>query len=130
MKIDYFTTPFENNYMQGFFHITTRTQKDLGVKIRMKEKRAYYINLIPLMINNYEKCKTCKNIECSKIKIWTSKYKDRKRIKLLYIDEDFNYIIILEKNKNKVYLISAYIIDEPGYLKNVLKEYNKNKKDS
>ena len=35
MKIKVFTTPFEDNRMQGFFHLTTKTQKTLGMKIRI-----------------------------------------------------------------------------------------------
>ena len=44
MKIKVFTTPFEDNRMQGYFHLTTKEQKKLGMRIRMKEKRAYFIN--------------------------------------------------------------------------------------
>ena len=29
-----------------------------------------------------------------------------------------------------MYIVSSYLIDEPGYLENVLKEYNKYKKVS
>lgn len=53
MNIKVFTTPFEDNKMQGFFHLTTKTQKKFGYKIRMKEKRAFFINYIVPMINNY-----------------------------------------------------------------------------
>ena len=53
MKIKVFTTPFEDNRMQGFFHLTTKTQKTLGMKIRMKEPRAYFINYVAPMIKNY-----------------------------------------------------------------------------
>lgn len=63
-----------------------------------------------------------------KIKIWTAPYKNTKRTKLLYSNDLYSYIIILERNKNDMYIISSYLIDEPGYLKNVLKEYNKYKK--
>lgn len=130
MKIKVFTTPFEDNRMQGYFHLTTKTQKQFGIKIRMKEPRAYFINYIAPMINNYLKCKTCDNSECNKIKIWTAPYKNTKRTKLLYNDEKYSYIIILEKNKNDMYIISSYLIDEPGYLEKVLKEYEKYKKTS
>ena len=125
MKIKVFTTPFEDNRMQGFFHMTTKTQKNFGIKIRMKEPRAYFINYVAPMIKNYLNCPTCDDLECSKIKIWTVPYKNTKRTKLLY-----SYIIILEKNKNDMYIISSYLIDEPGYLQNVLKEYSKYKKVS
>ncbi len=130
MNIKVFTTPIEDNKMQGYFHLTTKTKKDFGIKIRMKEKRAYFINYIVPMINNYLKCSNCENTECSKIKIWTAPYKNTKRTKLLYSDEQYSYIIILEKNKNDMYLISSYLIDEPGYLEKVLKEYNRYKKVS
>lgn len=130
MNIKVFTTPFEDNRMQGYFHLTTKTQKQFEVKIRMKEKRAYFINYIPPMIKNYLKCNTCDNNDCNKIKIWTAPYKNTKRTKLLYYDNEFSYIIILERNKNDMYIISSYLIDEPGYLNKVLKEYNKYKKTS
>lgn len=121
MKIKVFTTPFEDNKMQVFFHLTTKTQKKLGMKIRMKEARAYFINYIVPMINNYLKCS-------SKIKIWTAPFKNTKRTKPLYSDEKYSYIIILEQNKNDMYIVSSYLIDEPGYLEKVLKEYEKYKK--
>ena len=130
MKIKVFTTPIEDNKMQGFFHLTTKTQKNFGIKIRMKEFRAYFINYIPPMINNYLNCSTCDNLECNKIKIWTAPYKNTKRTKLLYSNNDYSYIIILEQNKKDMYLISSYLIDEPGYLEKILKEYNKYKKVS
>ena len=128
MNIKVFTTPFEDNRMQGFFHLTTKTQKKFGIKIRMKEPRAYYINYVAPMIKNYLKCPSCKDSNCSKIKIWTAPYKNTKRTKLLYSDDLCSYIIVLEKKKNDMYIISSYLIDEPGYLKNVQKEYNKYKK--
>ena len=130
MNIKVFTTPFEDNRMQGFFHLTTKTQKKFGIKIRMKEPRAYYINYVAPMIKNYLKCPFCKDSNCSKIKIWTAPYKNTKRTKLLYSDDLCSYIIVLEKKKNDMYIISSYLIDEPGYLKNVQKEYNKYKKVS
>ena len=130
MNIKVFTTPFEDNRMQGFFHLTTKTQKNLGIKIRMKELRAYFINYIVPMINNYLKCSTCEDYGCKKIKIWTTPYKNTKRTKLLFSDELYSYIIILEKIKNDMYIVSSYLIDEPGYLNKVLAEYEKYKKVS
>lgn len=125
MSVKVFTTPFKDNRMQGFFHLTTKIQKKLGIKIRMKEPRAYFINFIAPMINNYFKCCNCDNLECGKIKIWTFPYKNTKRTKLLFSNNLYNYIIILEKKNNDMYIISSYLIDEPGYLEHVLKEYNK-----
>ena len=127
MDVKVFTKPFIDNRIQGYFHLTTRTEKKLGYIIRLKEERAYFINHIVPMINNYMKCNKCSNIDCNKIKIWIAPYKNTKRIKLLY-SNDYNYIIILEQKKNEVYIISSYLIDEPGYLNNILKEYNKYKK--
>lgn len=128
MKIKVFTTPFEDNRMQGFFHLTTKTQKKFGIKIRMKEKRAYFINHIAPMISNYQNCALCSNIDCNKIKIWTAPYKNTKRTKLLYSGKSYNYLIILEKNKNDLYLITSYLVDEPNYLKKILAEYDLYKK--
>ena len=130
MNIKVFTTPFEDNKMQGFFHLTTKTKKNLGFKIRMKEPRAYFINYIVPMINNYQKCSNCKELGCKKIKIWTAPYKNTKRTKLLFNDDLYSYIIILEKNKEDMYIVSSYLIDEPGYLNKILKEYEKYKKVS
>ena len=96
----------------------------------MKEPRAYFINYVIPMIKNYLNCSTCDDLECKKIKKWTAPYKNTKRTKLLYSDDLYSYIIILEKNKNDMYIISSYLIDEPGHLQNVLKEYNKYKKVS
>ena len=36
MKIKVFTTPFEDNRMQGFFHLTTKSQKNFGIKLEWK----------------------------------------------------------------------------------------------
>lgn len=127
-NIKVFTTPIEDNKMQGFFHLTTKTQKQFNIKIRMKEPRAYFINHIPIMINNFNECEACNNTDCQKIKIWTAPYKSTKRTKLLYTCDSYSYIIILEHNKNEYYVITSYLIDEKGYLKNILDEYNKYKK--
>ncbi len=125
-----FETPFEDNRMQGYFHLTTKTQKQFNMKIRMKEPRAYYINHVAPMINNFLNCKNCDNEECSKIKVWTKPYKNTKRTKLLYTNDMYSYIVILERHKNKVYIVTSYLIDEPNYLEKILSEYNKYKKDS
>ena len=58
------------------------------------------------MIKNYLNCSTCACSECSKIKIWTAPYKNTKRTKLLYSDDLYSYIIILEKNKNNKFLFN------------------------
>lgn len=130
MRVKVFTTPFEDNKMQGYFHLTTKTQKQFGIKIRMKEPRALFINYVNPMISNFQNCNSCENISCPKIKIWTAPYKNTKRTKLLFSDDNYSYIIILEKNKNEMFIISSYLIDESGYLNNVLKEYEKYKKSS
>lgn len=127
-KIKFFTTPIEDNRMQGYFHLTTKTQNKFGIKIRMKETRAFFINYVPIMINNFERCKNCNNKECSKIKIWTAPFKNTKRTKLLYSDEHYSYIIILERKNNEFYIVTSYLIDEAHYLEKVLKEYDKYKK--
>lgn len=127
-KIKVFTTPVEDGKIQGYFHVTSKTQKNIGMKIRLKEKRAYFINYIAPMINNYLKCKSCNNEECSKIKIWNAPHNNTYRTKLLYSDNQYSYLIVLEKKKNILYLITSYLIDEPGYLKKILKEYNTYKK--
>lgn len=79
MKIKVFTTPFEDNRMQGFFHLTT---KNFGIKIRMKKPRAYFIKYVAPMIKNYLNCSAYDNLKCSKIKVWTAPYKNTKRTKL------------------------------------------------
>lgn len=61
-----------------------------------------------------------KNMDCS--------IKNTRRIKLVYSDDKYSYIIILEQNKKDMYIVSSYLIDEPGYLEKVLKEYDKYKK--
>lgn len=127
-NIKVFTTPVVDGKMQGFFHITTKVQKQFNMKIRMKEPRAFFINHIPKMIGNFEKCSTCQNNECQKIKVWTAPYKNTKRTKLLYISEEYNYIIILEQKKNDWYLITSYLIEEKDYFRKILREYNKYKK--
>lgn len=91
----------------------------------MKEARAYFINYVSIMLNNFENCKNYENTKCNKIKIWTAPYKNIKRTKLLYTDEYYSYIIILERKKKEIYLVTSYLIDEPHYLDKILKEYNK-----
>ena len=128
-NIKVFTTPVVDNKMQGYFHLTTKTKKNFGINIRMKEKRAYFINYIPVMLDNFENCKNCNNENCNKIKIWTAPYKDTKRTKLLYSDELYSYLIVLERNKkNEMFIVTSFLIDEPHYLEKIIKEYEKYKK--
>ena len=82
------------------------------------------------MINNFSECKTCDNEECPKIKVWTKPYKNTKRTKLLFSNDKYSYIVILERHKNKIYIVTSYLIDEPHYLEKILKEYRGCKKDS
>lgn len=130
MNIKVFTTPIEDNRMQGYFHLTTKTQKQFKYKIRMKEARAFFINYIPLMINNYMECSSCLVENCSKIKIWTAPYKQTKRTKLLYSDDNYSYLIVLEQNKKEMFIVTSFLIDEPHYLNKILAEYEKYKKAS
>ena len=116
MPVKVFTTPFEDNRMQGYFHLTTKTEKKFRYKIRMKEDRAYYINHIVPMITNYKKCKTCDNKECPQIKVWTAPFKDKKRTKLLYSKKEYSYLIVLEHDKKVIYIITSFLINEPHYL--------------
>ena len=126
--IKIFTTPFEDNRMQGYFHLTTKTDKKF--KIRIKEERAYYINHIVPMIKNYMNCKNCKNDKCQGIKIWTAPYKNKKRTKLLFSNKKYNYLVVLEYSKKEAYIITSFLINEPHYLEKIIKEYNKYKKIS
>lgn len=52
----------------------------------MKETRAYFINYIVPMINNYLKCSSCDDLICNKIKIWTA---------LLKIQGELNWYIAM-----------------------------------
>ena len=71
----------------------------------------------------------CNNKFCNKIKIWTAPYKDTKRTKLLYSDEFYSYLIVLERNKKKeMYIVTSFLIDEPHYLEKIINEYEKYKK--
>ena len=99
MKIKVFTPPCEDDRMQGFFHLTTKIQKNFGIKIRMKKPRAYFIKYVAPMIKNYLNYSTYDDLECNKIKGWTAPYKNTKRTKLLYSDDLHGYIIILRKIK-------------------------------
>ena len=128
MNIKVFTTPIEDNRMQGFFHLTTKIQKQFNFKIRLKEQRAYFINYIPIMLSNYSKCDNCDVRNCSKIKIWSAPYKQTKRTKLLYSDDKYSYLIVLEQKKNEFFIITSFLIDEPHYLNKILKEYEQYKK--
>lgn len=73
-----FTTPFEDNRMQEFFHPTTKIQKNFGIK----KPRAYFIKYVAPMIKNYLNCSAYDDLECNKIKVWTAPYKNTKRTKL------------------------------------------------
>ena len=57
----------------------------------MKEPRAYFINYVAPMIKNYLNCSTCDDLKCSKIKVWTTPYKNTKRTKLLYSNDLHSY---------------------------------------
>lgn len=51
MNIKVFTTPFEDNRMQGFFHLTTKTQK----KIRNENKNERISCLFYKLYCSYDK---------------------------------------------------------------------------
>lgn len=50
-SIKIFTTPVEDNRMQGYFHLTTKTQKQFGIKIRMERTKS----LLYKLYSNYDK---------------------------------------------------------------------------
>ena len=116
--------PFEDNKVQGFFHVISELDKKLGIRI-YKEKRVKYIPYIAKMITEYSKCNTCLN-NCSKIEVWTAPYKNKiDRIKF-YFEED-DYIVILEKRPKYYQLVTAYIVDRKDRKIDILNEYNKYK---
>ncbi len=116
--------PYEDNKVQGFFHIISEMDKKL--KIRMyKNERVKFIPFISRMITEHSKCNTCLN-NCSKIKVWTAPYKGKiSRTKLYF--EEYDYIVILEKRNNYYQLVSAYVVDRKDRKIDILKEYNKYK---
>ncbi len=117
--------PIEDNKVQGFFHVISEKDKTLGLRL-YKEDRIKYVPYIAEIIKNYNKCKTCSNKTCLKIKIWSAPYKGKiERIKLYY--EQDNYIVILEKRSNYYQLVSAYVVDRKDRKEDILKEYNKYK---
>ena len=130
IQVKVFTTPFEDNRMQGYFHLTTKTEKKSNFKIRLKEDRAYYINHVAPMIDNYMNCDRCDNKECNKIKIWTAPFKGKKRTKLLYSTKEYSYLVVLEHDKKEIYIITSFLVNEKHYLSKILAEYNKYKKVS
>ena len=103
--------PFEDNKVQGFFHVISELDKKLKIRL-YKDERVKYIPYISKMITEYDKCSTCYS-NCSKIKVWTAPYNGKIERTKFYFEED-NYIVILEKRPN------YYQLD-------VLKEYNKYK---
>lgn len=116
--------PFEDNKVQGFFHVISELDKKLGIRM-YKEERVKYIPFISKMITEYDKCNTCSN-KCTKIKVWTAPYKNKvNRIKFYFEEE--NYIVILEKRPNYYQLVSAYVVDREDRKIDILKEYNKYK---
>lgn len=119
-------------YPKAFHHITTKKNKETG--IRVPEERRFYINHIVPMIRHVSECQDCINSKCSKIKIWTKPHNNRtKRTKLLYIADNYNYMIVLEndyKIKNQLNIVTSYLGNEDWFLKKTLKEYEKYKKKS
>ena len=117
-------------YPEALHHITTKKDKKTG--IRTPEERRFYINHIVPMIRHVHECKDCTNIECVKIKIWTKPHNNRTiRTKLLYIGDNYNYMIILEndhKRRNELNVVTSYLGNEKGFLKKTLEEYQKYKK--
>lgn len=116
--------PYEDNKVQGFFHVISELDKKLGIRM-YKDERVKFIPYISKMITEYNKCNTCLN-NCSKIKVWTAPYKGKiDRVKF-YFEED-DYIVILEKRPNYYQLVSAYVVDRKDRKIDILNEYNKYK---
>lgn len=116
--------PFEDNKVQGFFHVISELDKKLKIRL-YKDERVKYIPYISKMITEYDKCNTCYN-NCSKIKVWTAPYSGKIERTKFYFEKD-NYIVILEKRPNYYQLVSAYVVDREDRKLDILKEYNKYK---
>ena len=115
--------PCEDNKVQGFFHVISEIDKKL--KIRMyKDERVKYIPFISKMILDYQKCYSCIEPNCSKIKIWSAPYLGKVLRTKIYF-EKYDYIVILEKRKNYYQLITAYVVDRIDRKRDLLKEYEK-----
>ena len=56
--------PYEDNKVQGFFHIISELNKKLGIRM-YKDERVKFIPYISKMITEYNKCNTCfNNFDC------------------------------------------------------------------
>lgn len=117
--------PYEDNKVQGFFHVISELDKKLGIRM-YKDERVKFIPYISKMINEYTKCNTCLN-NCTKIKVWTAPYNGKIDRTKFYFEED-NYIVILEKRPNYYQLVSAYVVDRKDRKVDILNEYNKYKR--
>lgn len=126
--IRFFDTPVIDGRLQGFHHISTRKPKNtkFELSIRMLEDRARYINWIIPIIENAKACHSCENRHsCSKIKFWRKKQGAKNKIYFM-VRNDVDYIIIAEQKKGNLYYIStAFIVDEPYYLKSFLDDYHR-----
>lgn len=116
--------PYEDNKVQGFFHVISELDKKLGIRM-YKDERVKYIPYISKMITEYDKCNTCLN-NCTKIKVWTAPYNGKIDRTKFYFEED-DYIVILEKRSKYYQLVSAYVVDREDRKIDILKEYNKYK---
>lgn len=116
--------PFEDNKVQGFFHVISEQDKRSRVRL-YKDERVKYIPFIAKMITEFKQCDNC--IEnCSKIKIWTAPYLGKvsiQRVKIYF--EKYDYIVILERRKEYYQLVTAYVVDRQDRRDSLLKEYEK-----
>lgn len=114
--------PYVDSRVQAFYHVTTLD--DGGDRRTLDEFRCERIRWIRAFIEHA----TCKNplcAECSGMKLWTEQYHHSIRIKIMLSEE--RYLVVLEKRKNYILLITAFYVNYDHSFQKLIKAYEKAK---
>lgn len=113
--------PYVNGYEQAFYHVTS--SEYLHDEQRFPDlRRCERIKWVRAFIENYG-CDPALCEDCDGIKVWDEPKGSNTRVHLLFEEE--KYMVILERRKEYVLLITAYYFDYNNTLEKQLKQYRK-----
>ncbi len=119
-KVNIRKEPIEFGKEEAFFHITCQDYSKNGNR-NPDLRRCERIRWVRKFIEEY-KCDSTLCNDCNGIKLWVEPYHSRSRIHILLEEE--KYMVVLERRKNYILLITAFYFEWENALKKKLKKYN------
>ncbi|MBG0765921.1 MAG: hypothetical protein H0S78_13825 [Tissierellales bacterium] len=111
---------FENRKEKSFYHLICKNSNGKFDRVLTDFNRSSRIKWsieLPKLLNCNENC-----TGCSGLKYWIKKYRKKNRHMMMF--SELKYIVILDEEKDKFLLVTAYYLDKEHRRISLKNEYN------